>query len=340
MPWLLYALGGGWGHLQRSLALGRLLARETPVSLLTNSPYAARVHEPGVELVRLAPDLPADRVRQQVHEWLQARSITGLVVDTFPRGLGGELVESLAALAERPRVLVHRDLNPAYVQAREVRTFVATRYDRIIIPGEGSAPPGLPLADLPQVCHTAPWLIRSSHELPSPDQIRAALQVPIGLPLVLVLAAGQLAEQAWFGAVTRAISTTLPQVAVRCLAFHCPPGCPPQLWHWHWPAIEYLGAATVVVGGAGYNTLQECQALGVPLVARPWRRLYDRQPARIARHPRTCVPVVQVEDAVQAVQHLVRTDRPRSQNYANGAVQAAALLCHLGRSLPPITLDR
>ncbi|MBW4572535.1 MAG: hypothetical protein KME31_32500 [Tolypothrix carrinoi HA7290-LM1] len=38
-----------------------------------------------------------------------------------------------------------------------------------------------------------------------------------------------------------------------------------------------MAVADVVVGGAGYNTVYECAALGVPLVAIALKRLYDRQ---------------------------------------------------------------
>ena len=36
--WLIYALGGGWGHMNRAIALAR--AAHIPVEILVNSPYA------------------------------------------------------------------------------------------------------------------------------------------------------------------------------------------------------------------------------------------------------------------------------------------------------------
>jgi len=39
--WLIYALGGGWGHLNRAIALGRIASRNRPVKILTNTPYDA-----------------------------------------------------------------------------------------------------------------------------------------------------------------------------------------------------------------------------------------------------------------------------------------------------------
>ena len=42
-PWLIYALGGGWGHLVRSLSFGRIAAIHRRVIILCNSPYAAHL---------------------------------------------------------------------------------------------------------------------------------------------------------------------------------------------------------------------------------------------------------------------------------------------------------
>lgn len=43
MSWLIYALGGGWGHLMRALAFGRIAALYRPVTILSNSPYTANL---------------------------------------------------------------------------------------------------------------------------------------------------------------------------------------------------------------------------------------------------------------------------------------------------------
>ena len=43
--WLIYALGGGLGHLSRAIALARVAARAAgrTIRVLTNSPFAASV---------------------------------------------------------------------------------------------------------------------------------------------------------------------------------------------------------------------------------------------------------------------------------------------------------
>ena len=91
----------------------------------------------------------------------------------------------------------------------------------------------------------------------------------------------------------------------------------------YWPAIDLFGCASAVVGGAGYNTVAECQAWEVPLVARPWPRAYDRQELR-ARNARGRVAVVRepAEAARAAVELMDR--RHRVPRFVNGAVEAVA----------------
>lgn len=343
--WLIYALGGGWGHLTRSLALARIAANQVPVTILTNSEYAPFVvpDTAHVQIERLSPHWPRSAIVAAIQQRLRCADASCLIVDSFPRGLGGELVDLLTQRQGQPTILVHRDLNPAYVSAHHLAAFVRTAFDRVLIPGDGSPTPevgeqGLPLATLPQSCYTAPWLLRTAEELPD----RALACSHLGLenltpetPVILVITAGQQPELSWYGAVTVALAQAFPQAIVRCLAPVCPPHCPPRLWRFHWPAIDCLPAADVVVGGAGYNTFYECQSLGIPLVARPCPRLYDRQQARIDRwwqQPNAgdwwVRSVSTVEAAIAAVAQALHQapQHSGSPSYVNGAIEAVQLI--------------
>ena len=109
--------------------------------------------------VARGPRVALERVRPEV-----------LVVDTFPRGLGGELAPLLPG-SRRRKVLVHRDLHPDYVErfglGRPVDTF-----DRLLLPGESA-----PLAHHPRAMHTPPWLLLEAHELLDVPAARRALGV-------------------------------------------------------------------------------------------------------------------------------------------------------------------
>lgn len=309
MPALLYALGGGWGHLTRAVALARALSSQgRALHILTNSPYASRISSaiPELNLITLPPDMPADRARKEALRVIHDAAPQCLIVDTFPRGLGGELAQVIETLAPK-RVLIHRDLNPRYVAALNLRDFVRRHYDLILIPGEVE---GRAFADLPAARATAPWLI------PASGKSSEAIDI-------LICAAGDRRELPWYGKVASLLRA-------RCVAPVCPPGCPPELWIDHWPAVDLIANARVVVGGAGYNTIHECLTYQVPLIARPWVRQYDRQWLRARRASRRgrVIVVRDPEQAASAALNELHAAPPRRPfTPQNGAAEAARILC-------------
>ena len=67
----------------------------------------------------------------------------------------------------------------------------------------------------------------------------------------------------------------------------------------------------MVVGGGGYNTVYECAALGVPLVAFALPRRYDRQARRIERYGYL---VEHIEGAIAAVQDVLSQQQQSKQH--------------------------
>jgi predicted glycosyltransferase len=234
--------------------------------------------------------------------------------------LGGELVDILPQLHSIPRILIHRDINPRYVTAKELQPFVLKNFDAVIVPGDGT---DLAFADLPEVRHTAPWLIRNCEELPDKKIVRSQIfKVEPSRKIILVCASGQASELSLFGQLTIDIQQNFPECAVRILAPHCPTNCLESLWVKHHPGIECLAAADVVVGAAGYNTVYECASVGVPLVALALPRLYDRQQKRANRG----YPVQNIQEAISTLGLILKQLTPQNQlsiiSYINGAKEA------------------
>ena len=286
--WVIYALGGGWGHLTRACAL----ARAHPARIISNSPHAEMV---GGEFDVLRVETREDALRE-----VRAADAECLIVDTFPRGLGGELAGELSSLPGL-KVLIHRDLNPRYVESAGLHDFVASHYDLVLVAGEGE---GEAFGDLPLAQTTAPWLIRSSSEIAvSAEQF------------VYVCAAGKPEEANWYAAV----STGLREAGVTVRDDRV------------WPAMEIYASAALVVGGGGYNTVNECLALGVPLVARAWPRKYDRQNLRLERAAQRGIvsSVSTVDEAVRAAIELWNEPVLRAATlpaYRNGVWDAVRLI--------------
>ncbi|OUL22813.1 UDP-N-acetylglucosamine--LPS N-acetylglucosamine transferase [Nostoc sp. RF31YmG] len=327
--WLIYALGGGWGHLTRALSLGRIAAIQRKVKIITNSPYAQQIDNEGCFIYLIPENTRVSETCLQVREILYNTSYDRLIIDTFPRGLGGELADILPQLHHIPQILIHRDINPRYVAAKKLRSFIIENFDKVIVPGEGE---DLPFCDLSMVEHTAPWLIRNCWELPDRVTTRSCiLKVDQSVKTILVCAAGKTSELFFFAELALWLQQNFPDCAVRILAPTCPREFPQALWVSHHPGIECLAAADIVVGGAGYNTVYECAAVSVPLVALPLERLYDRQEKRATKsnwvqnigNALSENQLVRIHTTINLLLDQVETEKNSSVPfYINGAVQA------------------
>ena len=323
--WLIYALGGGLGHLTRALALGRAaIRRGHRVRILASSPLAtaipaeAELAEMG-ELRLLDPSQEKSRLRQQVLDELATGAPDLVVVDTFPRGLLGEL----ASLLEKPPwawALVHRDLSPRYVTWADLRGSLDS-CPLVILPGEAG-----PLADHPRVLETSPWLIRDHHELLSRSDARRRLGVEAGdsRPLVAVVGSGRPEELDEAAAIAQQLRSHLGSHAiVRPVIASAPPD------QRIWPLLELMAGVDVVVGSGGYNTVNEARATGRPLVALARERLYDRQAQRLQPGERATSIKDVLERASEQLQ-LVQTTSGELPNFDNGVHAAVVALENLG----------
>lgn len=354
--WLVYALGGGMGHLTRAGALAREAARRGHgVTLLTNSPFAPalpleEVLGPGVTVWRPGAALDKAAVREAVARWLDEARPDVLVVDTFPRGLGGELAPLLPGLRAR-KVLIHRDLNPAYVERFDVAGAVEA-FDLLLVPGEDA-----PFAGHPRAMRTAPWLLLEEGELLPRAEARARLGVPgeDARPVVAVMGCGTPAEVDEAGDLAARLQARLGDAAlVRWLvppvsgtvrsAMHQDPasrdeaevpgsGGPPArvavlpsprpeaLRVPSWPALAVLPGVDVLVGAGGYNTVHEARATGTPFIALARPRLYDRQALRLRPEERAA----SVEELLERAVLLARARPARGPgSYVSGTGDAVA----------------
>jgi hypothetical protein len=306
--------------------LGRIAAKDKNVTIITNSPYAPQINSEGCTIHWIPDNVSFSATCQQVREIILNICCDRLIIDTFPRGLGGELADILPQLPSIPRILIHRDINPDYVTAKNLRSFVVNNYDKVIIPGEGE---DLPLADLPNVQHTAPWLIRNSWELPDKMTVRSLiLKVKPDIKTILVCAAGNASELSLFAELTLHLQQNFPECAVKILAANCPADFPETLWVSHHPGIECIAAADIVIGSAGYNTVYECAAVSVPLVALAFPRLYDRQ----AKRAKKAYAVQNIQQTIATVKKLLDKaelkNHPSMPTYINGAIQAVQYILH------------
>lgn len=327
--WLFYALGGGLGHLTRALALARAVRRrdEIDIEILSNSPFAETVigsgETAGVHVTKIPFELAKEETADRVMQRLQREDYSTLLVDVFPRGLGGEL-SSVIADSDFRSVLVQRDLTPRYgMSARVLKA--SLQYDVIIRAGEGLQLPH------PDQVSTDAWVIRDRSELLAPPAARRMLNVSADAEKVVgVIATGtpdEVMELRHLAAslqqrLGHRVHVTLVD-ACRRTARATDSGSMQQLLHW--PFVELMPGCDLLIGAGGYNTVYESRLSGVRLLAIPRPRLYDEQHARLKRHGIRCTDISRVADDAERM--LAESD-VQPETPANGVHDAAAILAN------------
>lgn len=327
---LLYALDGGLGHATRGLALARQLLRAgARGELLVASRLAAAIPleaelGPRGLVRRLDPEQGPAALRAAVAAAFAAATPAAVVVDTFPRGLLGEL-PALLARSPAARVWVQRLLAPEYL-AWAGLPGSAPRFDLVLRPGEA-----VPGARGRRTLSTAPWLVRDARELLRPEAARAALGVGSDLPLVVVAGAGTAEEVRAQGRLAERLAERLiGRAEVRLLAPPGPPA-PGLVARWVWPLLSHLPGVDLLVGAGGYHTVHEARATGTPLLALARPRLYDRQALRLRPEELARDEDDLLARASARCPAVRRAGRP---DYAQGAADASAALLALLTRVP------
>ncbi len=326
-----YAFGGGAGHVTRSIALLREIVRQgnPRVLALTNSRFAWLYGQEGIphRLIE-TPQPDPDALAQRLQTVLDETGARVFVVDALPRGIFGEMAQLLPQVSAR-KALIARHLKGHYLASHAIPSFVDPHYDRVIFaeewPGDFAKRLSTPCTRVP------PIVVRDADEIMSRADARRALGVHDDTPLVLFASTSVSDEHAGpllgvLEKIQRRKRT--PDFTIRRVALPSPGETFPQDVISHFPLIELLPGADIVVGAAGYNLFYECQAVGVEAIFIPKGRLYDDQFWR-------------AEQATWAEEpeHLeaLLTDRLSNidagpgppPDYANGAHEAAAAIASL-----------
>lgn len=316
----------------RTLGLARQLARLVGGRhhVLLNTPFAGTLRkgiarEPLIRAQVLSPRAGPVQARAFVGRALEDVRPDVLVVDTFPRGLGGELASVFGDWRGGRRVLICRCLPPAYVNGYRLAEFVREHYELVIAPGESG-----PFGGSVPVHGTGPFLVRDFCELPSPRRAAELLGGRPGRKVVLLVGSGtpgecremvRLAEGLAAGSngFSPSLRLALPLEIGRRWQ-----GGPPAVVR-HFPLIECLPAVRMVIGAAGYNTIHEAGMLGVPVLCRPRRRKYDDQAARVRPGNR----FVELGDLRPRLAAEIAKPAAELKSYHNGARQAARRIARL-----------
>jgi predicted glycosyltransferase len=358
-------LGGGLGHLNRAVSLARATARYTTDSkaqsnpknsvlaapngskdevvqagslrftIVTNSPYAASISvesEIGADhqLVRLPENLNPTETAQRTQQLINSSDYPAIIVDTFPRGLAGELAGILPNL-DCKKILIHRDLNPIYASKYDLHKFVM-HYDRLIAPGEQGC-----LSTLEHLITTPPWFNRDSQELLSPYEAKKLLEIKSpDKPAIAIMGCGRKDECEQMSAFANRLALALIDRAK--VIFVSPNKRANLPHHSHrtsaakavslWPFFQAIRGVDLIVGSGGYNTVNEARAAGIEYIGIPWERLYDRQRNRL-RKSELALNLEEAKNLVMLKIESLKTGPLIAPQFTNGVHQTLEELCDL-----------
>jgi len=314
----------------RALSFARAASRRWHhTTIISNSPWAEAIRQQSAwpehtALRALATSLDKHGVRARVTELLETEPHDALVVDTFPRGLAGEL-PALTARQRVPRVWVHRDMTPEYANRAEVIE-AASSYDLALAPGEAG-----PLAERVGARSTAPWLALDREALLPRERAREALGAG-AQPLALVLGSPSPEEDEQAAQLTKDLASRKRiGWSVRFASLGDATAEPELRAPKMWPLMKLYAGVDALIGAGGYNTVHEARATGVPLLATARTRLYDRQSQRLRTGER--FELAELQQRLERVPARRDTICP----FDNGAHEAVRLVARL---LEPEALDR
>lgn len=315
------------------LSLARQLKRLMPGEhcVVTNSPFApsmaAAASRWGVTLQLVSDRASAESVRAELERIVDSFRPSLLVVDTFPRGVGGELVELMeghAAWRAMSKVLISRPLPQAYVDQMELVSWVERHYRAVIGCGEPS-----PLVSACGGYDAGPFLILNCDELPDRSAAAARWGLDPDQPTVLLVGTGTAAEIVEQLPMAERLRELASQVGVQFgwawpESLAVPPGL---VRNWegqmvrHYPLLELLPAVDLVLGSAGYNLSWETRRLSIPAQLWAQPRRYDDQRLRSTVE----LNADRLSELLAGVRVIPR-GASREVSYANGAVVAAEWL--------------
>jgi UDP:flavonoid glycosyltransferase YjiC (YdhE family) len=343
--------GAGLGHLNRTLAIARRIARlqpEADICFLTSSRMLEAISREGYVPYHIPP-LATYGGRMKAKDWDRMLSTQiRLIVEhhrpsTFVYdgiALYPGLVRALETHGFERTAMILR-LRHTHAQPEELSQGVRL-FDQIIHPGEaGDLGAGIPSpAEQLQPRRVAPILYFDRSEILSRAEARRRLLLPMDRRVVyLQLGSGNIDDAA-----------TWADHALECLARHPdvevvlaqspiadremmpPPGV--HLVR-QYPNARFFNAFDLAISAAGYNTVHELLFFGVPAILIPMERLTDDQEgrARAAERAGAAVVVTTPEELADALECLLDDAAlARARNAAerlgpiNGADEAAHLI--------------
>lgn len=366
----IYALGNSLGHGLRAYSMARQLlqgdpspselciAINTPRSSFLESLISADPLTAGIQLLRLPSSWDAADCGRAIEQSVRRFRPTDLVVDTFPRGVGGELLASFFLKLACSKTLISSQLPRSYVMSMELEDFVDQHYDYLINPGDtpwyrsNYSPPSPLCSSTVFPFQTAPFQIRSQNELPSRMEAAQEFGVDVNSSKILFVESGTWDECREIHRLYHEVKVRIDQgqlqheLEVVLSTAYSTSERPPsnnRLQASDPPPFLQLPAIDLVVGAAENFLHFETSALNVPAILIARQRKHDFQYGQTSY--RGSLDANEIVKRWRGVQEESARNGRAPVSYENGAEEAAAFLMQRGafdaeskRTIPQVPL--
>lgn len=350
--------GAGLGHLTRSLAIARRIARQKPdqeVVFLTTSTALNVVHREGFGAYHIPPkaSLPSEMTTKQwgglltqnLNNLFELYDIRTVIFDgAYPYA---QFVQSIHSRSGVEKIWVKRGGETA--EKIEIRREQEKYFDHIILPGEAGKP--LPAGDQRHIA-VNPIIFIDKDEVLDCGQVRALFNVPADKLFVYVqLGAGQINDMQY--CLSRVIETLRSAGNIMIALGESLIGDDLQTYEEDivvikdYPNSKYFYGFDFVVSACGYNTFHELMYFGVPSLLIPTMETgTDDQLARGMLGAEAGLAIVvtnledgQLESAVKRLADPAENQRMRGLaaniGFENGANDAARAVLSLNAGKAP-----
>gem|GEM_PF-838366 len=331
---LFYAMGSGLGHLTRTHSLVRKLKTlfKGELAVLTNSSYSQLFDFSPFRLKCIDTSCAGGpSVKETVESFVKDFKPDILVVDTFPRGLAGELVHFLPELSAK-KVLIERFLKEDYIRRFSVSDFIENNFDYVISvePVKQHDPEKVPTS------LACPVLQRDCDELPSRESARGQIGLAGQNRLILcVIERMQRKDASLYTLLCKVFSLIKPRgFELRFASINKAAEEEDDedrrrnpLFISHFPLVELLPAVDILIGPSGYNLYHESKSLSIASLYLPQKMMYDDQIRRAAGEGISSPDALL--ERLSALIDKVRNAKEKKIDYVNEASRAASLIVDL-----------
>lgn len=323
---MFYSFGQGFGHVSRTLSLGRIMSKMNyNATLLTDSEAVGSMFK-YLPLFQGSSGLPTVKVEGCDISFIQATSTFAaevlskqqpdiLCVDLFANGIYNELSDFVKSF-KGIKVLIHQQLKEK-AETNPSRVSCIPVYDAVIVTES------LFTYGHPKVVKTEPWVMRDKNDIFSRENALKTLKCD-GNKKIVVFACSGTKDEADEMAIlaTKVMEKLKDKIDIRVFSPYRQNGTEK-----YWPLLELFSGIDLLIGQGGYSTAHEVRMTGMKFLGICKERSFEDQALRLLKDQ--IISESHLLTNPEAILMAIPESKPNIPNYENGVYAALACIKEL-----------